>query len=104
MAAVLMAQGCGAQGLVHSGGALADALVEHQSPAGVRTAFAAKVSGASAWGPYLQRHPISAQMLFSSVASLLGSAGQSNYAAANAALDGMAGQLQQQARHHLQWP
>ena len=77
-------------GIVHASGALADATVQKQTLAGVRTVFAAKLSSIQKLQSALAAQPITTQVLFSSVAALLGSAGQANYSAANGALDGLA--------------
>ncbi|KAL4451846.1 hypothetical protein ABPG75_007508, partial [Micractinium tetrahymenae] len=82
--------------LFHSGGVLVDATVAKQAPAGIRAVFAAKVAAALRWRRALAAQPAAAEVLFSSVAALLGSGGQANYSAANAALDAMATALQQQ--------
>ncbi len=84
------------QALVHSGGMLADAVLGNLTPAHIRRAFAPKVSSMLAMGRRLGAEPTALQLLFSSVASLLGSPGQANYSAANAVLDALAGALQQQ--------
>lgn len=85
-----------------AGGVLQDALLGKQSAAGLRAALAPKLSGGA---NALRTQPLRQTLLFSSVASLLGNAGQTNYAAANAALDAAA-QLQLQqgtAAVSLQW-
>ena len=77
-------------GIMHAGGVLADATVARQSAAGIRAVFAPK---AAAWGhatAALTTQPMRHSVLFSSVASLLGSPGQLNYSAANAWLDAAA--------------
>ena len=84
--------------LFHSGGVLADATLAKQAPAGIRVVFAAKVAAAQRWRGSLTNQPAATEVLFSSVAALLGSGGQVNYSAANAALDAMATRLQQQVR------
>lgn len=84
--------------LLHSGGVLADATLAKQAPSGIRSVFAAKVAAALRWRAALGVQPATAEVLFSSVAALLGSGGQANYSAANAALDAMAASLQQQVR------
>jgi NADPH:quinone reductase-like Zn-dependent oxidoreductase/acyl carrier protein len=78
---------------MHAGGVLADATLSKQTLAGVRQVFAPKTATLLQWMARSSSHPVSHQVLFSSVASLLGAPGQSNYAAANAGLDGLAGQL-----------
>lgn len=82
--------------LFHSGGVLADATLAKQAPAGIRSVFAAKVAAALRWRRALGAQPSAVEVLFSSVAGLLGSGGQANYSGANAALDAMAASLQQQ--------
>jgi 3-oxoacyl-(acyl-carrier-protein) synthase/acyl carrier protein len=83
------------RGVFHSGGVLADATLGNQTLAGLRRVSAPKevaVSAALRLGALL---PLAQQVLFSSVAALLGSPGQTNYAAANAALDALAARAQQ---------
>ena len=76
--------------IMHAGGILADGTVQKQSLAGIRQVFAAKVDAAQHAYASAACQPATGMVLFSSVASLLGSAGQGNYSAANGALDGLA--------------
>jgi acyl carrier protein len=78
------------QGVFHSGGVLADATIPNQTLAGIRAAAAPKTSSAQLWQGVLGAQPATMHIVFSSVAALLGSPGQANYSAANAALDGIA--------------
>jgi short-subunit dehydrogenase len=78
------------QGVVHSGGVLADATIPNQSLPGIRFAFAPKASSAQLWQLPVGMQPAALHLTFSSVAALLGSPGQANYSAANAALDCLA--------------
>ena len=74
-------------GLLHAGGALADATLHRLRPVDVRAAFAPKVSGAATALSACAGAPIGAAPIFSSIAGALGSAGQAGYAGANAWLD-----------------
>lgn len=80
-------------GLLHAGGALADATLRRLRPVDVRTVFAPKVSGAAAALSVCAGAPIGAATIFSSIAGALGSAGQAGYAGANAWLDARAAQM-----------
>ena len=77
-------------GVWHAAGVLADGLLPQQTAATLQRVFGPKAM--AAWG--LQRGcaalPLRACALFSSVAALLGNAGQANYAAANSCLDALA--------------
>ncbi len=73
--------------LLHAGGVLADATLRNQSLSGLRRVLGAKTAGLGRMLGCLELQPGMQHVLFSSVASLLGSPGQANYAAANAGLD-----------------
>ena len=80
----------GPNAVVHAGGVLADATLAQQRASGVRRVFAAKVDSLGTLVQATHANAVSAQVLFSSLAAFLGSPGQSNYCAANAALDAAA--------------
>ncbi len=72
-------------------GVLADATLANQTLPALRAVLAAKHP---TWLQAALLQPAASHVLFSSVASLLGSPGQANYAAVDAALDAAAAQLQ----------
>ncbi|MGA9379089.1 MAG: SDR family NAD(P)-dependent oxidoreductase, partial [Phormidium sp.] len=78
------------RGIIHAAGVIDDRLlVEHQWQLFAKV-FAPKVSGAWNLHTLTQDLPLDFFVLFSSVASILGSGGIANYAAANAFLDALA--------------
>ena len=85
--------------LVHAGGILQDAALAAQTLATIRAVHAPKTAGLrrllAAAG---HTTPLHRALLFSSIAAVTGPAGSSNYAAANAALDAAAAQLQLQGK------
>jgi acyl transferase domain-containing protein/acyl carrier protein len=77
-------------GVVHAAGVLDDALLAGQSADRLQRVMAPKVLGA--WHLHLRTRalPLDFFVCYSSAASLIGSAGQANYAAGNAFLDALA--------------
>lgn len=80
------------RGVLHAAGLLADATLERQDAAAFRRVLRPKRDGA--WNLHLATasSPLDVFVLFSSTVTLFGSPGQSNYAAANFALDVLARQ------------
>lgn len=78
------------RGVFHLAGDLADASLQRLTAEDLRRVFASKVMGAWHLHRYFTGKELDCFVLFSSVAGLLGSPGQGNYAAANAWLDGLA--------------
>ncbi|WP_443062288.1 type I polyketide synthase [Streptomyces sp. NBC_00386] len=76
--------------VVHAAGALADGTVESLTAQSVDDVLRAKAGGAINLDELTREHPLSAFIAFSALAGTLGNAGQANYAAANAFLDGLA--------------
>ena len=78
------------RGVIHAAGVVDDAMIPKQTAESFRRVMAAKVYGA--WNLHRRTRalPLDFFVLYSSAASLLGSAGQSNYAAANSFLDQLA--------------
>jgi polyketide synthase 12 len=76
--------------VIHAAGVLDDAVVTSLTPQRVDAVLRAKVDAAWNLHELTRDTPISAFVMFSSMAGLVGSSGQANYAAANSFLDGLA--------------
>ena len=77
-------------GIIHSAGMLSDGVLLNQTWSSFEQVMAPKVLGAWHLHQLTHKQPLDFFVLFSSAASLLGSPGQGNHAAANAFLDGLA--------------
>ncbi|WP_158624963.1 type I polyketide synthase [Corallococcus terminator] len=86
------ASGMPLRGVIHAAGILEDGMVQQLDPARLRRVLAPKVLGAWNLHVLTREAPLDFFVLQSSVAGLLGSAGQGNYAAANTFLDALAHQ------------
>ncbi|MGH2855320.1 MAG: SDR family NAD(P)-dependent oxidoreductase, partial [Solirubrobacteraceae bacterium] len=78
------------RGVVHAAGVLEDGVIGSLTEAQVDRVLTPKVDGAWHLHELTAEHELSAFVLFSSAAGTFGNAGQGNYAAANAFLDGLA--------------
>lgn len=78
-------------GIVHAAGVLDDGPVESLAADRWQRVMAPKIAGGWNMHRLAQRHPVDFLVFFSAGAALLGSAGQANYAAANGAMDALAG-------------
>ena len=78
------------RGIIHSAGLLDDAALINQNWGRFETVFGPKVTGATLLHQLTEGAPLDFFVIYSSVASLFGSRGQANHAAANAYLDALA--------------
>jgi myxalamid-type polyketide synthase MxaC len=99
--ASIAASGFPLKGIVHSAGVLDDGIGLQQTWDRLRGVFAPKVAGG--WNLHLASAalPLDFFVLYSSLASVLGSAGQANYSAGNAVLDALAHLRKSQGRPAL---
>ncbi|MEM8946298.1 MAG: SDR family NAD(P)-dependent oxidoreductase [Planctomycetota bacterium] len=79
-------------GVIHAAGVLDDGLIGDQNWERFEKVLAPKIVGAALLHEFTRELPLDFFILYSSAASVLGSPGQSNYATANAYLDGLAWQ------------
>lgn len=93
------------KGVVHAAGILDDGLIQDQSAQRFVTVMAPKVKGAWNLHELTEKMDLDFFVLFSSLASVFGSPGQSNYAAANGFLDTLAAlrEAQNLPVHSINW-
>ncbi|HHP7245480.1 MAG TPA: aminotransferase class I/II-fold pyridoxal phosphate-dependent enzyme [Elainellaceae cyanobacterium] len=77
------------RGVIHAAGVLEDDMLQNQSWEAFRKVLAPKISGAWNLHTLTQNDSLDFFVCFSSIAALLGSPGQGNYAAANACMDAL---------------
>ena len=94
------------RGVFHSAVVIEDATLMRQNPEGFSKVFAAKAEGARNLHELTKDMDLDHFVLFSSLASVLGSPGQGNYAAANAYVDALAHERAQAGLPSLtvNWP
>jgi short-subunit dehydrogenase len=85
-------------GVIHAAGTLADGMIGEQTPERFDEVFRAKVAGAIQLDQATRQCSLDFLVYFSSIAAVLGSAGQTNYAAANAFLDANAQRSRSEGR------
>jgi acyl transferase domain-containing protein/acyl carrier protein len=93
LAAALSQAGAGMpplRGVIHAAGVLSDGLLSQQKWSQFAEVMSSKVTGAWNLQQYVEGRELDFFVMCSSAASVLGSPGQANYAAANAFLDGLA--------------
>ena len=92
-------------GVWHSAGVVADGLLAKQSAWSLARVYAPKVHGGWSLHSSSMCTPLMASVLFSSIASVFGGAGQVNYSAANQCLDVLAshGRMQGVCSLAIQW-
>ena len=95
----------GSKGLWHAAGTLADSTLARQTASSLSRVYAPKAHGAWNLQCALASTPLSACVLFSSVAAVIGLAGQTNYSAANSCLDALASfrRSRSQSAVSMQW-
>ena len=104
-AAMLCDGGARLAGAWHAAGVLSDGLLHSQTAQTFKRVFAPKAFGGWSLQAACANAPLQAMVFFSSVAALLGGAGQSNYAAANCCLDATSAMRRAygQAASSVQW-
>lgn len=102
----LTSEGVRVRGVIHAAGVLSDGIVLGQSKSRFREVYAPKVRASWALHRAIEAlPPVDFFVVFSSAASVLGTPGQCNYAAANAFMDGLtrARRWQRKPSQSIQW-